>query len=111
MQWLNAACLLGSGMSALGRESMGTGMANPMVWPFPIHVEARVMSNPQQPFSASLAALAGAITGLAPGLQSIAANATSARSMAQSAQDTADAAIPKSRAGTATGDYRARRKR
>ncbi|CAG9258035.1 conserved hypothetical protein [Burkholderia diffusa] len=62
------------------------------------------MSNSRQPFSASLAALAGSVNGLAPGLQSIAANATSARSMAQSAQDTADAAIPKSLAGTAPGD-------
>ncbi|HDR9063678.1 TPA: hypothetical protein QDB03_005343 [Burkholderia vietnamiensis] len=62
------------------------------------------MLNPQQPFSASLAALADAITSFAPGLQAISRTAAGAQSVATSAEATASAAIPKSQLGTAPGD-------
>ncbi|RBB35691.1 hypothetical protein DPV79_27090 [Burkholderia reimsis] len=55
------------------------------------------MTCSQQSLSSALTALGNAITDLGPGLQAIAAKATSA-------ETTADAAIPKSQAGTAPGD-------
>ncbi|MBN3777341.1 hypothetical protein G3O06_07195 [Burkholderia sp. Ac-20345] len=55
------------------------------------------MTSSQQSFSSSLTAMGNAIGGLGPGLQAIAGKAASA-------QTTADAAIPKSQAGTAPGD-------
>ncbi|MDN7629686.1 hypothetical protein [Burkholderia cenocepacia] len=55
------------------------------------------MTGSQQSLTSALAALGDAISGLAPGLHAIA-------SKAASAQTTADAAIPKSQAGTAPGD-------
>lgn len=55
------------------------------------------MTSPQQSLSSALTALGDSISGLAPGLWAIAGTAASA-------QATADAAIPKSQAGTVPGD-------
>lgn len=55
------------------------------------------MSNPSSSLSTALAALNDSITGLAPGIRSIAQTASNA-------QATASAAIPKAQTGTAPGD-------